>query len=372
MANDARRLQLQRVFIVALALGLTAVFVWMIRDFLGALFLAAVMAIFLMPVQRWLSSRMGGRPKITASLLLILAVFLILLPLLAILAVVAQQAVEVGQTALPWLQDEIRNFREEGLAGLPEWVPFKDALAPYQGELASRLNQLASGLGGAVINGLTRATGGALGFALGAIVFLFALFYLLTAGESSLKGAMNLLPMRETDRNLLAERTLSTIRATVKGTFIIALIQGTLTGGALAAAGVPGAVFWGAVAGLISIIPAVGTPLVWGPAVIWLFATGSMVPAIVLAIFGFVIIMNVDNVLRPILVGKDAKMSDLMVLLSTLGGLTLFGFIGLVIGPVVAALFTSVWFIYARTYKQLLSEDDPPQDDAAQASDPPA
>ncbi|MCH8489603.1 MAG: AI-2E family transporter [Oceanicaulis sp.] len=372
MANDARRLQLQRIFIVALALGLTAVFVWMIRDFLGALFLAGVMAIFLMPVQRWLSSLLGGRPKITASLLLVLAIFLILLPFLAILAVVAQQAVEVGQTVLPWLQGEIRNFREEGLAGLPEWVPFKDALAPYQSEMASRLNQLASGLGGAVINGLTRATGGALGFALGAIVFLFALFYLLTAGESSLRGAMNLLPMRDTDRTLLAERTLSTIRATVKGTFIIALIQGTLTGGALAAAGVPGAVFWGAVAGLISIIPAIGTPLVWGPAVIWLFATGSTMSAIALAIFGFVIIMNVDNVLRPILVGKDAKMSDLMVLLSTLGGLTLFGFIGLVIGPVIAALFTSVWFIYARTYEQLLNEDDSPQDDSPQAGDPPA
>lgn len=371
MANDARRLELQRVFIVALALILTAVFLWMIRDFLGALFLAAVMAIFLMPVQRWLSSRMGDRPKTTASLLLILAVFLILLPFLAILAVVAQQAVEVGQTVLPWLQDEIRNFREQGLAGLPEWVPFKDALAPYQGELASRLNDLASGVGGAVINGLTRATGGALGFALGAIVFLFALFYLLTSGESSLKGAMNLLPMRDRDREVLAERTLSTIRATVKGTFIIALLQGSLTGAALAVAGVPGAIFWGAVAGLISIIPAVGTPLVWGPAVIWLFATGSPIAAVVLFIFGAAVIMNVDNVLRPMLVGKDAKMSDLMVLLSTLGGLTLFGFIGLVIGPVVAALFASVWFIYARTYQQLLNEDDAPQA-PARTDDPPA
>jgi len=371
MVHDARRLQLQRVFIVALALGLTAVFLWMIRDFLGALFLAAVMAIFLMPVQRRLSSLMGGRPNITASLLLVLAVFLILLPLLAVLAVVAQQAVEVGQTVLPWLQGEIRNFREEGLAGLPDWVPFKDALAPYQGEMARRLNELASGLGGAMINGLTRATGGALGFALGAIVFLFALFYLLTSGESSLKGAMNLLPMRDTDRELLAERTLSTIRATVKGTFIIALIQGSLTGGAMAIAGVPGSVFWGAVAGLISIIPAVGTPLVWGPAVIWLFATGSPIAAVVLAIFGFVVIMHVDNVLRPMLVGKDAKMSDLMVLLSTLGGLTLFGFIGLVIGPVVAALFTSVWFIYARTYRDLLDEDDAPQA-PARTDDPPA
>ncbi|MCC5996710.1 MAG: AI-2E family transporter [Oceanicaulis sp.] len=364
--SELRRLQLQRIFIVALALSLSAVFVWMIRDFLGALFLAAVLAIFMMPFQRWLAGRLGDRPKIAASFLLVLAVFLILLPLMAVLAVVAQQAVEVGQTALPWLQGEIRNFREEGLAGLPEWVPFKDALAPYQSELASRLNQLASGLGGAVINGLTRATGGALGFALGAIVFLFALFYLLTAGESSLRGAMNLLPMRDTDRVVLAERTLSTIRATVKGTFVIALIQGTLTGGALAVAGVPGAVFWGAVAGLISIIPAIGTPLVWGPAVIWLFATGSHIAAIALAVFGFVVIMNVDNVLRPILVGKDAKMSDLMVLLSTLGGLMLFGFIGLVIGPVIAALFTSVWFIYARTYEDLLSEDEPPQ------ADPPA
>jgi predicted PurR-regulated permease PerM len=358
MTGDDPRLALQRGFIAALALALTVIFLWMIQDFLSALFLAAVLAIFLFPLQRGLTKLFRGRKAPAAGIVLVIAVFAVLIPLLALLTIVAQQAVEVGQTVVPWVQQQIRSFRAEGLAGLPDWLPFRDALAPYQVEIAQRLTDMVSGLGGVVIDGLRRAGGGALSFVLNAAILLFALYYLLTSGPSALKSGLDLLPMRAHDRDLLAERTLSTIRATVKGTFVIAVIQGVLTGAGLAVAGVPGAVFWGAVAGVLSIIPGIGPPLVWLPAAIWLWATGSPVPAVALAAWGALVVGVIDNLLRPILVGQDAKMSDLLVLLSTLGGLTLFGAVGIIVGPLIAALFVSAWYIYAQSYKDLLSGPD--------------
>ncbi|MCR9128233.1 MAG: AI-2E family transporter [Alphaproteobacteria bacterium] len=358
MTGDDPRLALQRGFIAALALTLTVIFLWMIKDFLSALFLAAVLAIFLFPLQRRLTRLFKGRKAPAASLVLIIAVFAVLIPLLALLTLVAQQAVEVGQTFIPWLQEQIRNFRAEGLAGLPDWLPFKDALAPYQAEIAQRLTETVAGLGGVVIDGVRRAGGGALSFVLNTAILLFALYYLLTSGPGAMKSGMDLLPMRPHDRELLAERTLSTIRATVKGTFVIAVIQGVLTGIGLAVAGVPGSAFWGAVAGILSIIPGIGPPLVWLPAAIWLWVTGSPVPAVALAAWGALVVGVIDNLLRPILVGQDAKMSDVLVLLSTLGGLTLFGAVGIIVGPLIAALFTSAWYIYAESYKDLLAAQD--------------
>ena len=355
---DDPRLALQRGFIAALALTLTVIFLWMIQDFLSALFLAAVLAIFLFPIQRGLTRLFRERKAPAAAVVLIIAVFAVMIPLLALLTLVAQQAVEVGQTVVPWVQEQIRNFRAEGLAGLPDWLPFRDALVPYQAEIAQRLTDIVSGLGGVVVDGLRRAGGGALAFVLNAVILLFALYYLLTSGPGAMKTGMALLPMRPDDRDLLAERTLSTIRATVKGTFVIAVIQGVLTGIGLAVAGVPGAAFWGAVAGVLSVIPGIGPPLVWLPAAIWLWVSGSPIPAVALAAWGALVVGVIDNLLRPILVGQDAKMSDLLVLLSTLGGLTLFGAVGIIVGPLIAALFTSAWYIYAQSYKDLLAGSD--------------
>lgn len=355
MSTQDPRLALQRGFIAALALSLSIIFLWMIRDFLGALFLAAVLAIFLFPLQKALTRLFRGRASPAASLVLVVAVVAVLIPLLALLTLVAQQAVEVGQTFVPWVQEQIRNFRAEGLAGLPDWLPFRDAMAPYQAEIAQRLTEAVSGLGGVLVGGITRATGGALAFVLNTVILLFALYYLLTSGPKAINSGMDLLPMRPKDRDLLVERTLSTIRATVKGTFVIAVIQGVLTGAGLAAAGVPGAAFWGAVAGILSVIPGIGPPLVWLPAAIWLWVTGSPVASVALAAWGALVVGVIDNLLRPILVGQDAKMSDLLVLLSTLGGLTLFGAVGIIVGPLIAALFTSAWYIYAESYKDLLA-----------------
>ena len=355
--NAAERLMLQRGFIVILALLISAVFLWMIRDFLSVLFLAGVLALLLMPVQSSFTKLFGGRARPAAVVVMILAGLVLILPVSAILFVIARQAVEVSQIALPWIQEQIEALREGGFGGgLPAWMPFRETLAPYQAELTNQLGEFASRAGTMIVNGLTRATGNTLGFFLDTIVLIFALFLFLISGRSMAANTVNLLPMPSADRNLLARRTLSTIRATVKGTFVIAAVQGTLIGIGLAMTGIPGAAFWGAVTGVLSIIPLVGPPLVWIPAALFLYMEGEVAAAIGLAAYGLLFVGVLDNILRPMLVGQDTKMPDLLILISTVGGLTLFGAVGIIIGPVIAALFISVWYIYAQSYAPLLQE----------------
>jgi len=356
------RLILQRAFIVVLALGISAVFLWMIRDFLSVLFLAAVLALLLMPVQQNLARLLGGRARIAASLVMVLTAVVILLPVSAMLFLIARQAVEVTQAITPWLQDQVAAWRQDGVGALPGWMPFQDVIITYQGELTSQLGDLASRAGTMIVSALRSATGNVFALFLHVIVLIFALYLFLMSGRTMAANTINLIPMAPKDRELLAERALSTIRATVKGTFVIAVVQGVLTGIALAICGIPGAAFWGGVAGVLSIVPLVGPPLVWGPAALFLWFDGQIAASIGLALYGSLFVGVIDNVLRPILVGQDTKMPDLLILISTVGGLTLFGPVGLIIGPVIAALFISVWYIYAQSYAPLLNEDrgEPP------------
>ncbi|MBR9826356.1 MAG: AI-2E family transporter [Alphaproteobacteria bacterium] len=364
-----RKLQLERGFIVVLALVISGVFFWMIRDYLAALFLAAVLTIFLQRPQDWLSEKLGGRQAVSATILVTASLLAVVIPAGFLLGIIAEQAIEVTALLTPWVQEQVSAIREEGLAGLPDWLPFREEVIQYQATVASQLGSLAGTVGNILVSSLRAGTGGVLIATLNFFILIYALFFFLLTGRATGQKAVSLLPMTLRDRKLLAERVISTIRATVKGSFLIALVQGSLTGIGLLMAGVPGAVFWGAIAAMLSIIPMVGPPLIWVPSAIWLLATGQVVPAIGLAVWGGVVVSTSDNILRPILVGKDAKMSDLMVLLSTLGGLTLFGAVGIILGPVIAALFTSVWYIFREAFEGLLEEEDEQPETASEDLD---
>lgn len=355
--QDEARSGLQRSFILVLALVVSAVFFWMIRGFLAPLFLAAVFAFLLDPVQRGFTFVLRSRTA-AAGVVLGLAILLVLIPLGLIIGVVADQAIDIAQRISPWVQTQINHFRETGIEGLPEWIPFRDEVITYQSDIMNQFAQAAGNVGSFIVSNLTSATGNTLALFLDIVVLLFALFYFLSQGPTLAHDALKLAPLPQADRDRLAERIQSTIRATVKGTFVIALIQGVLTGAALYIAGVPGALFWTVVTIVLAIIPMIGPPLVWIPAAIWLFSTGNLWAAVALAAWGAGVVGVIDNLLRPALVGKDAKMSDLMVLISTLGGLTLFGAVGIVIGPVIAALFSAVWYIYRSNYAPLLNESE--------------
>ena len=162
------------------------------------------------------------------------------------------------------------------------------------------------------------------------------------------------LPLEDKDERRLLDKFRSVTRATLKGTAVIGILQGGLAGAALWAVGIPSALFWSVIMMVLSIIPGIGTGLVWLPAAVILAAGGSWAEGIGLALFCGLVVGSIDNFLRPRLVGQDTQMPDLLILLGTLGGITLFGILGFIVGPIVAALFVTVWEIYGVVFRDVL------------------
>ena len=190
---------------------------------------------------------------------------------------------------------------------------------------------------------------GAADFALGLVVMLYLLFFLLRDGRALSRRIQDAIPLPpDKERDLISKFT-TVIRATIKGSIFVALLQGALGGIIFWILGLPAPVLWGVVMGLLALLPAVGAALIWLPAAIYLLATGSIWQGVVLILFGALVIGLVDNILRPLLVGKDTKMPDYVVLISTLGGLATFGLNGFVIGPVIAAIFIAAWDIFSES-----------------------
>ncbi|MFT5702527.1 MAG: putative PurR-regulated permease PerM [Desulforhopalus sp.] len=188
-------------------------------------------------------------------------------------------------------------------------------------------------------------------------IMLYAMYFFLLSGRSLTEKIFSYVPLTRQDKDKMVEVGLSVSRATIKGTLIIGIIQGTLGGLGFYFAGVGSSVFWAAVMAVLSVLPGIGAMLVWGPAVIYLFMTGHMVEGGGLLVWCAVVVGTVDNLLRPILVGRDSQMPDLLILLSTLGGIALFGASGLVLGPILAALFLTVLTIYSEVFAEWLKLD---------------
>jgi len=352
--SDARN-RFRGAFVLLLVASISIVFLATIKGFLAALFMAAVFAGLVYPVYKWILARFSGRTTL-ASMTTLLAVLIVgVVPLIAFLGVVAGQAVDVTNVVAPWVERQI-----EGSAGrdrpLPDWVPFAKELEPYHGEITAKVATLASKAGGFLVGSLSKATQVTAVFLLNMFVMLYAMFFFFIRGPSIVHTIMGYVPLSGADKENLLQVGLSVSKATIKGTLVIGIVQGALGGLGLAVAGIPGAAFWGTVMIVLSIIPGIGTALVWVPAVIYLMISGETVAGVGLTIWSAAIVGTVDNVMRPRLVGKDTKMPDLLILVSTLGGLGLFGALGLVIGPVIAALFLTAWTIYGQVFKEMLSE----------------
>jgi len=286
---------------------------------------------------------------------MVLAIFLLLVvPVSIFLGIVAAEAIEVSKIIGPRVTALL--VEPTAFDDLLENVPYADKIIPYKDEVLTRVAAAAQGIGQFLINSLASATAGTAWFLFQLFVMLYALFFFMIYGPLLLDKIKYYAPLPLSQQNLLADKFVSVSRATLKGTLVIGIVQGGLAGLAFAVVGIEGATFWGTIMAVLSIIPAVGTGLVWVPAVIYLLATGHTVAGIGLATWCVIVVGTADNFLRPRLVGRDTQMPDLLVLLGTLGGLSLFGAIGIIIGPIIAALFTTVWELYGEAYKDVLTE----------------
>lgn len=353
-AAHKEALRFQRAFLLLLLAGISVLFVQMVRDFLLAVFLAAIFAGMSNPLFRRLRAQLGGRDSAASIVTILLLLLGVIVPLTTFLVFVVSESVHLSQSITEWVRSEPDRLGQ--LRAWAERLPLVGRFVPANDVLVQKLGEVASTVGPMLAGKLAAVGRGTLAFFFQLFVCLYAMFFFLVDGRQLLRQVLYYIPLGPAQEAQLLERFISVTRATLKGSLLIGVIQGILAGVAFAIAGVPAASFWGTVMVVLSIIPAVGAALVWIPAVGYLAIVGQGGPALGLFIWCAVVVSSVDNFLRPLLVGRDARMSDLMILLSTMGGIVLFGALGFIVGPIIAALFVTVWHIYGNAFREWLPE----------------
>lgn len=344
--------QVNNFVVVLLVVFISAVFLSMIRSFLMAIFLAGIFAALVRPVYRRLVGLLHGRRSVASVLTLVLVVIVVLLPLGLLTGVVTGQAIKVSQSAMPWVKAQIDQ--PGALSEFLASVPYYGKIAPHSALIMRKAGELVGYISQFLINNLSAATMGAVNFLFLLFTWLYTMYFFLIDGELLLEKILYYLPLKDHDEQQMLERFTSVTRATLKGTAVIGMLQGGLAGVAFWAVGIPSAAFWGAIMVVLSIIPSVGTAIVWVPAAVILGLGGAVGKALGLFVFCAVVVGSVDNLLRPILVGKDTQMHELMIFFGTLGGIFMFGMVGVIIGPIIAALFVTIWEIYGQAFGHIL------------------
>ena len=345
----------RQAFLLLLVTAISAAFVAMIRAFLLTILLAAIFAGLSYPVYQWVLGRLRGRKALAAIATLVLLLALVMAPLLAVLGAGANEALRVTETIRPRLQqlvDQPGEF-DSRLRALPGY----DRIEPYRAQILTKAGELVGSTSAflfAALSATTRATA-RLHLSL-LCTALHDVFLPDRRSGPAPEPFSAYLPLTEADKQRMVEKFVSVTRATLKGTILIGAAQGVLGGLAFWAVGIDGAIFWGTVMTVLSIIPGVGGALVWVPAAIILITTGEVWRGIALALFCALVVGSVDNVLRPRLVGQDTKMHELLIFFSTLGGLMFFGAMGFILGPILAALFVTAWEMFGTTFRSALAE----------------
>lgn len=343
---------LQNKAFVLLLVSVSLAFAAILWPLYEAVFWGVALAILFMPLHRRVLLRMRGRPNLAAFSTLLLCLVVVILPMTLISISLVQEATQVYERLRSGQLDFGAHFQQV-IAALPAWaVGLLDSLdltsvAALQHKLATVSVQASQLIATRALN-IGQNT---LQFVVSFGVMLYLLFFLLRDGPLLGARVRQAIPLDEKHKHDLSSKFITVIRATLKGNLMVAATQGLLGGFIFWALGIQGPVLWGVLMAFLSLLPAVGAGLIWGPVAIYFLATGALWQAAVLTAFGVGVIGLVDNILRPILVGKDTKMPDYVVLISTLGGMTLFGLNGFVIGPVIAALFMASWDLVSTQEK---------------------
>lgn len=337
--------ELERLSLAWLVVGLSAAFALILWPFLGAVLWAVFIAIVFDPIQRQVLRQIGpARRNLGALLTLMLVVLIVILPLILVGTAVVQEAATVVQQVRSG-EIDFGSYLQRLIDAMPSWMrAILDRFGIVNlAALQRQLTGLLAGSGQFITTHLLGLGQNTLDFAVALFVMLYVLFFLLRDGRTLTDSISRHVPLQREHTQRLMGQFVTVVRATVKGNIVIALVQGLLGGIAFAVLGLQGALLWGTLMALLSLLPAVGAALVWGPVAAWYVFHGDVWPAVGLTVWGVLVIGLVDNVLRPILVGKDTRIPDYLVLVATLGGIAVFGINGFVIGPVIAAMFLMGW-----------------------------
>jgi predicted PurR-regulated permease PerM len=350
----------RRVFALTAAALLGLALVRMISPFVGPILWGLLLAFMLAPVNQALVRSLRGRAGLAALLLTIASVLLILLPAVLLGVAFANQAGELVRL----IQEFAQRHHISGLSDVWQ-IPILDRAVQGLGQhlpinaarIQSWLVEAGQGLLGTLVMASGALFAGALGAAVQFVLTLFLLFFFLRDGEDLVRRSLRLIPMDPRRKAMLVGHVAAVTHAVVLGTLLTAAVQGVLMGIGFALIGLPSPVVFGVLTGIASMVPVVGTALVWIPAVIVLVAQGRMGAALFLAIWAVVLVGMSDNVLRPLVVSGRAQIATLPVFMGLMGGLSAFGAIGMVLGPAIVALVIAL----LRYAEELRPAEDPPQ-----------
>lgn len=342
---------LSRYFFIAILIGATVTFLYMIRMFVVPVLLGAVFTTLFYPMFEWFVRKLRGRRTIAAFVCCVLLLLAVILPILGVANLVTLEAIDVYHTAEAKMS-EIMAKGGDGPFGQLRRSPWFRQWGLDKVNWRASLQEAASTAGSFLAVVINKTSRGTLQGLILLFTTLFTMFYFFRDGKGLLRKLRYLIPLDREYKNAIAARFSSVARATVKGTLLIALVQGTLAGLTLWLFGVGSPFLWGVVATFFSIIPLVGAWLVLYPAAFIQMATGHLWQGIGILLVTVLVIVNVDNLMRPRLVGQETGMHDLMVFFSTLGGIAMFGAMGFIIGPMIAALFLAMLDIYSEEFKE--------------------
>ena len=322
---------------------ITILFVSLIFNFAAPILWSIVVSIIFYPLYEKLLS-MTNKKSLSSMLSLILISLLVIMPSIAVLGLIGNELINFINSSENYSFEQYFQMipNESAINQLIAWsgLSINDLIEKADDFLISAskmLYQSVSTISANVIN-----------FFVSLFIFVYLTFFFLRDGEKILQHCMDAFPMKNEDESYLLDQFQKTTRATIKGTVMVALAQGFLGYLTLLLIGINGALIWGAVMALLSIVPAVGTVLVWLPIALVLFLNGEIMDASLLIFSGVFIIGMIDNLLRPILIGKETKMPDYLILLTTIGGISIFGITGFIVGPIIASLFISIWSLSSR------------------------
>ncbi|RUO26044.1 AI-2E family transporter [Aliidiomarina minuta] len=340
---------LENRFFLLLLATISIAFMLLLMPFWGAIFWSIAVSILFYPLYQWIEDKTGGRSSLAAVITLLCCVLIILLPLTLVSLQIFQQAASLYEA---FEEGEIKpaDIYENVSQALPFIPDMLQQMGINIDNIGENIASAASASSQYLAEEAFKFGRGTMNLIISILLMLYLTFFLLRDGKWLADLISKAIPLEKKREDNLSSRFVNVTRATIKGSVIVAVIEGALGGFIFAILGIPGAFLWGVVMGLLSLVPAIGAFLIWVPVAIYLFVTGDWGKGLILTVFGTVVIGLTDNILRPILVGRNIRLPDYLVLFSILGGIVIFGVHGLVIGPILAALFVTIWGIFMKDF----------------------
>jgi len=342
------------LFFVLLAI-VTILLAYILKPFFMAIFWAALLAGIFLPLFRRLNQAFS-KPNLSAFITFAVILFIFIIPVGLVISLLINESFDIynafNSGASRWPE------KITGLINSINNSTYVTSLHLDEKFLAEKSADIFKGTANYIFQNLSALTQNTIIFLVQFAVMLYTLFYFIRDGQSYVNSVTGYLPFDEKNLKIFISRFISTAKATLKFTIVIGGIQGMLGGLIFYITGVERALIWGMLMFVCSIVPAVGSAIIWAPAGIIMLLTGHIWQGITILVFGSVVISMVDNLLRPILLGKDIEMQPLLIFLSTLGGLTVFGFSGFVLGPLIASFFLASWDLFLEIQQSRKIDED--------------